>query len=254
MSTFEELIEEGQSVPTEGWDFSWFRGRATEERPSWGYSTLLAEHMAAAEAALDLQTGGAEVLSGIPKAPAVLRATESWPPNLEIARRNLRPLGGVVVEVDDDADLPFDDASFDLVTSRHPTTVRWHEIARVLKPGGVYLSQGVGSGSNRELSEALMGPLPPPDDDWVEERATAAGFDVITLQHQSLRAEYYDIGAIVHFLRKVLWTVPGFTVEQYRSQLAALHDRIRSEGPFVSHARRYLVKARKGHPMEHPST
>ncbi|MEO6091273.1 MAG: class I SAM-dependent methyltransferase [Umezawaea sp.] len=252
MSSFEDLIEEGREVPTEGWDFSWFDGRATEERPTWGYSGLLAEHMARADAALDLQTGGGEVLAGIPVAPKVLCATESWPPNLEIARRTLRPLGGAVVEVGDDEDLPFDDASFDLVTSRHPTTVLWHEIARVLKPGGAYLSQGVGDGSNRELSEALMGPLPAPVDAWIEEDANAAGLDVVTLEHQSLRAEYYDIGAVVHFLRKVLWTVPGFTVEGYRPQLAQLHERIQSEGPFVSYARRYLLKARKRVPVAHP--
>jgi SAM-dependent methyltransferase len=254
MSTFEDLLAEGASVPTEGWDFSWFRGRATEERPTWGYSALLADRMAVAGAALDLQTGGGEVLAGIPKAPEVLRATESWPPNLEIARRTLRPLGGVVVEAEDTADLPFPDASFDLVTSRHPTTVLWHEIARVLKPGGVYLSQGIGAGTNRELSEALMGPLPPPEDQRHEELAHAAGLDVITHEHQSLRAEYYDVGAIAHFLRKVLWTVPGFTVERYRPQLAELHDRIGSEGPFVSYARRYLLEVRKGGPGEHPCT
>jgi hypothetical protein len=36
--TFEQLIAEGESAPVEGWDFSWFEGRATEERPRWGYS------------------------------------------------------------------------------------------------------------------------------------------------------------------------------------------------------------------------
>ncbi|MCS7477287.1 class I SAM-dependent methyltransferase [Umezawaea endophytica] len=252
MTTFEDLIEEGEAVPTAGWDFGWFEGRATEERPSWGYSRLLAEHMADAEAALDLQTGGAEVLAGIPSAPKTLCATESWPPNLEIARRNLAPLGGTVVEVQDTDDLPFDDGSFDLVVSRHPTTVLWHEIARVLKPGGTYLSQGIGSGTNRELSEAFLGPLPAPEDLGIEADADAAGLSIITLQHQSLRAEYYDIGAIVHFLRKVLWTVPGFTVDRYRPQLAALHQRIVEEGPFVSHARRYLLKAEKRVPVHHP--
>jgi hypothetical protein len=40
--TFEQLLAEGGSVPLEGWDFSWFEGRATEERPRWGYSRLLA--------------------------------------------------------------------------------------------------------------------------------------------------------------------------------------------------------------------
>jgi hypothetical protein len=92
-ATFEELLAEGDAVPVEGWDFSWFDGRATEERPSWGYSRLLAERMAGAAAALDVQTGGGEVLAQIPHPPPVLAATESWPPNIEIARRNLAPLG-----------------------------------------------------------------------------------------------------------------------------------------------------------------
>jgi hypothetical protein len=75
MATFEELLAEGEAVPTEGWDFSWFAGRATEQRPSWGYAKLLAERMAKAEAALDIQTGGGEVLASIPAAPPVLAAT-----------------------------------------------------------------------------------------------------------------------------------------------------------------------------------
>ena len=41
LASFEELLAEGESVPVEGWDFSWFDGRATEERPAWGYSGLL---------------------------------------------------------------------------------------------------------------------------------------------------------------------------------------------------------------------
>lgn len=72
MSTFEALVAEGEAVPTEGWDFSWFDGRATEQRPSWGYARLLAERASKAEAALDIQTGGGEVLAFIPVAPPAL--------------------------------------------------------------------------------------------------------------------------------------------------------------------------------------
>src|SRR5215467_2746620 len=102
--TFEYLLAEGASGPVEGWDFSWFEGRATEERPPWGYSRLLAQRMATATAALDIQTGGAEVVAQIPHPPPRLAATESWPPNVEIARRNLAPLGGTVAAIADDAD------------------------------------------------------------------------------------------------------------------------------------------------------
>jgi hypothetical protein len=43
----------------------------------------------------------------------------------------------------------------------------------------------------------------------------------------------------------VFWTVPDFTVEGYRARLAALHERIRAEGPFVAHSERFLIEARK---------
>jgi SAM-dependent methyltransferase len=248
LSTFDELLAEGEAVAVEGWDFSWFEGRATEERPSWGYSTLIAERMATATAALDIQTGGGEVLAKIPHPPEVLAATESWPPNIEIATRNLRPLGAMVVDVADDADLPFPAESFDLVVSRHPTVTLWREISRVLRPGGTYLSQQVGAGSVRELTEAMMGPQERGQQRSTERadaEAQAAGLVVVDLRSESLRMEFYDIAAVVHFLRKVIWIVPGFTVERYRDQLADLHRRIRAEGPFVAHAQRFLIEARK---------
>ena len=145
--SFGDLVAEGAAEPVAGWDFSWFAGRATEERPSWGYSKLLAERMARARAALDVQTGGGEVLAQIPHPPPVLVATESWRPNVGVARRNLRRVRARIVQADDDADLPFATGSFDLVVSRHPADVVWDEIARVMRPGGTYLSQQVGAGA-----------------------------------------------------------------------------------------------------------
>ncbi|MCD0484174.1 class I SAM-dependent methyltransferase [Streptacidiphilus sp. ASG 303] len=247
-SAFEDLVAEGEAVPTEGWDFSWFAGRATEERPSWGYAGLLAARMAEAEAALDVQTGGGEVLASVPAAPPFLAATESWPPNLEIARRTLAPLGAVVVHVDDTADLPFPSDRFDLVVSRHPTTVRWDEVHRVLRPGGTYLSQQVGAGSVRELTDLMMGPRPvhPSRSPLTAVAdAEAAGLEVLDLRQEALRMEFHDIAAVVHFLRKVVWIVPGFTVDAHRGRLAELHGFIERHGPFVAHAQRFLIEARK---------
>ena len=246
--TFDELVAEGAAEPVAGWDFSWFNGRATEERPSWGYSRLLAQRMRRARAALDIQTGGGEVLGQIPDPPPALVATESWPPNIDAARRNLRRVRARVVEADDEADLPFLPGSFDLVTSRHPTDVVWEEIARVLRPGGTYLSQQVGAGSNRELTDFMMGPQPVSQCRSARRAgacAEEAGLAVADLREQALRVEFFDVGAVVYFLRKVLWTVPGFTVDGYRDQLARLHEHIQAHGSFVSHAQRFLIEARK---------
>jgi SAM-dependent methyltransferase len=248
MATFEELLAEGAAVPVEGWDFSWFADRATEQRPSWGYAGLLAERMPVAARALDLQTGGGEVLAGVPKAPPTLVATEGWPPNAILARQRLASLGGTVVEVPEEAALPFADASFDLVVSRHPVSVDWDEIARVLAPGGVYLSQQVGAGTVRELTDFMMGPQAVSQVRHPERAragATAAGLSVVALRAEALRMEFFDVAAVVVFLRKVIWIVPGFSVDAYRERLYALHRRIEHDGPFVATSERFLIEARK---------
>jgi SAM-dependent methyltransferase len=250
--SFEDLLAEGEAVPVEGWDFSWFEGRATEQRPTWGYSSLLADRLGRCCASLDLQTGGGEVYAGAlaraGRRPAVAAATESWPPNGTVAGRTLAPFGVRVVEVPEGAGLPFPADSFDLVSSRHPTHRRWDELARVLRPGGTYLSQGVGSETNRELYEALMGPQPRASRsraDTAAADARAAGLQVVDLRREATRVEFFDIGAVVHFLRKVVWTVPDFSVARYHQPLARLHERIREDGSFVAHSQRYLIEARK---------
>ncbi|MFE7115623.1 class I SAM-dependent methyltransferase [Streptomyces sp. NPDC057654] len=248
--TFEELVAEADSVSVDGWDFSWLDGRATEQRPSWGYQRAMGERLARASAALDVQTGGGEVLAGVPELPALMVATESWPPNVAKATALLHPRGAAVVADKDEPPLPFADEAFDLVVSRHPVTVWWEEIARVLRPGGTYFSQQVGPASVFELVEYFLGPLPEdtrrarhPDD--ARRAAEAAGLDVVELRSESLRTEFHDIGAVIYFLRKVIWMVPGFTVAAYRDRLLELHRLIQEDGPFTASTTRFLIEARK---------
>ncbi|MBV7670699.1 class I SAM-dependent methyltransferase [Streptomyces halstedii] len=247
---FAALVAEADAVSVDGWDFSWLDGRATEQRPSWGYARAMADRMGRARAALDIQTGGGEVLASVPRLPPLTVATESWPPNVARATRLLHPRGAVVVADPDEPPLPFGDGAFDLVVSRHPVTTWWEEIARVLAPGGTYFSQQVGPASVFEVVEHFLGPR------TAEERtardphraaadAEAAGLDVLGLRHERLRVEFFDIGAVVYFLRKVIWMVPGFTVEAHLPQLRSLHRAIESDGPFVAHSSRFLIEARK---------
>ncbi|MGC4806332.1 class I SAM-dependent methyltransferase [Micromonospora sp. DT233] len=245
---FEELLAEGAAAPVEGWGFSWLDGRASEERPPWGYARLIGARMAQVDAALDIDTGGGEVLAEVPRPPRVLLATESWPPNVAVARRTLAPLGATVLHVAQGDDLPVRDASLDLVVARHPLHTPYDEIARVLRPGGTFLSQQIRGGSVHELQEAMLGPLRPPVRQLPEQAtaaARAAGLTVRDLREATLRTVFHDIAGVVYFLRKVVWTVPEFTVERYRPQLARLHARIEAEGAFVTHARRFLIEAVK---------
>jgi SAM-dependent methyltransferase len=248
----EDLIAEAAAAPVDGWGFSWLDGRAREERPPWGYTRLLVPRVEHAHALLDVQTGGGEVLAEVlgraGARPRTIAATEGWPPNAAIARTNLRPFGGTVHDVGPSDRLPFADGTFDLVVERHPVTTGWDEIARVLERDGHYVAQHVGAGANRELTEFLMGPRPVSDSRSAARAATdaqASGLEVVDLRAATPRVEFDDIGAVVWFLRKVIWTVPGFDVERYRDRLVALDARIRADGPFVSHAPRFLIEARK---------
>jgi SAM-dependent methyltransferase len=247
--SFEDLVAEADSVSVDGWDFSWLDGRATEERPSWSYQRLMSRRLAAVSAALDIHTGGGEVLAGAGPFPPTMAAVETWPPNAALATKLLHPRGVVVVASSEASLLPFADEAFDLVTSRHPNTVSWTEIARVLRPGGTYLAQHVGPATASELVEYFIGPQPEvwarrhPDTESAQARA--AGLQIVDMRMERLRQEYFDIGAVIYFLRKVIWTVPDFTVQRYRERLQELHERIEAEGLFVAHSSRVLVEARK---------
>jgi SAM-dependent methyltransferase len=251
--TFDEEIAEGLAVPTDGWDFSWFDGRATEERPGWGYVRLCGEHLGRVDAVLDVDTGGGEVfaeaLGLAARVPGTVRATEGWAPNHAIASTALEPFGGVVTLVDDGAaPLPYADGTFGLVTSRHPVAFPYAEAARVLAPGGTLLVQEVGAGSNRALYEFLMGPQVDRDAEYldqVREQVAGVGLEMVRLRDKLTRVEFLDLAAVVHFLRKVLWTVPDFSVEKYHDRLQALRAHIAEHGSFVCHSRRTLVEARK---------
>ena len=245
------LVAAAVTAPLRGSDVAGLDGRVTEEPPDWGYTGLVAARMAAAAAALNIQTGDGGALEQIRYPPPVLAATTSDEATIGLARHRLEPLGAVIELVGDDADLPYADHSFDLVTSRHPAVVRWAEIARVLSPGGTYLSQQTGAGSHRELTDFLGGsPVAGPAGTAQQAAAAAAdaGLEVTGLREQALRVEFSDVGAVVWFLRRVPSTVPGFSVGRYAARLTDLHRQILASGPFSCRARRFLIEARKPGP------
>jgi SAM-dependent methyltransferase len=248
-TSFDDLVAGAVAAPIVGWDFSWLDGRASEERPSWHYSEQLAARAARAERMLDLECGDARLLAELSAWPRVLVGAEGYEPNALLAAERVRPRGGQVVVIGQDQEaLPFATAAFDLVASRHPVSTWWTEIARVLSPGGTYFSQQVGPHSVGELAELMLGPQPADskrDPARAREAAERAGLEVRDLREERLRTEFHDIGAVVYFLRLVIWIVPGFSVVAFRDRLLALHRQIEREGAFVAHATRFLIEARR---------
>jgi len=242
-------VAEAAVADVSGWGFGFLDGRAIEERPPWGFARLLADRLSRARSALDLDTGGGEVVAEAPSLPPHMVVTEGWPPNAERARNLLGPRGVRVVETHPDAPLPFPDESFELVTARHPVSPDWAEIRRVLEPGGHYFAQHVGPGSAFELIESVLGPLPGERQARDPEREAAAaeqaGLAIQELRTARCRMELYDIGAVVWILRKCVWWVPDFSVDTYEEKLRDLDAPLRRGRPFVAHSTRHLIDARR---------
>lgn len=250
MRSYEELVSEAEAADVDGWGFDWLTGRATEERPPWGFARLLAQRLATVESALDLDTGGGEVVGEAGVLPSRMVVTEAWPPNAARARERLGPRGVEVVETSIDGPIPLEDNSFQLVSSRHPVRPDWPEIHRVLEPDGHYFAQHVGPASGFELIEHFLGPLPEdvrqgrhPDDEATA--AQHAGLSVVDLRTATCRMEFFDIGAVVWTLRKLVWWVPDFGVARYDRELRELDAQMRSGKPFVAHSTRHLFDARR---------
>ncbi len=252
MRAFDDLVAEAAAADVAGWGFGWLDGRATEERPPWGYADLLAHRLDEVDSALDIDTGGGEVLAEAPRFPPRMVATEAWPPNAQRARELLGPRGVQVIETVEGAPLPVEDGSFQLVTARHPVRPDWEEIHRVLAPGGSYFAQHVGPASAFDLIERFLGPLPQERKGRDPQRevvvAQKTGLVVTKLQTARCRMEFYDVGAVVWLLRKCVWWVPDFSVERYRGTLLELDARMRRGEPIVAHSTRHLIEARPASP------
>jgi SAM-dependent methyltransferase len=103
---------------------------------------------------LDVDTGGGELLASLAPLPARTIAVEGWEPNLSVARDRLAPLG-VDVRFAPDTNLPVEGRSVDLVLNRHGR-LNPAEIARVLRPSGLLLTQQVGSDDCAGINEAVQ--------------------------------------------------------------------------------------------------
>lgn len=126
--------------------------------------------------------------------------------------------------------------------------VCWDQIYRVLCPGGTYFAQHVGHRSGFELSEFFLGPQPDNmdrDPDMTRAEAQAAGLEVVDLKFERTKMEFFDVGAVIHFLRKVVWLMPDFSVEKYADKLKEMHEYIQTHQSFVAYSSRFLIVARK---------
>jgi hypothetical protein len=254
MSTsFERLIADAEAdiEANRAWQFDYVKGRRHWESPPWSYEDIVLPAVANVETMLDMDTGGGELLRSLhdraPRWPARVAATESYLPSLEIAKRNLMPLGIEVIHHEDRRRLPLPDSSFDLVINRHGG-YKVPELQRILKDGGLFITQQVGSDMCAKLN-SLLGVQKDPEPRWDMTKAssdlTKNGFRLLDKREYHGHDIFDDIGAVAWYLLKVPWQIPDFTINAYRDRLRILHAQIASTGPIDFGNHHFFVIARR---------
>ncbi|MBQ8654341.1 MAG: class I SAM-dependent methyltransferase [Clostridia bacterium] len=242
-------LEEESAAHMTGWDFSHIAGRWEEdERLPWDYRRIVLDALSPDQRLLDMGTGGGEFLLTLGHPPALTTVTEAYPPNVLLCREKLEPLGISVAAVTDDSALPLPDEAFDLVINRHESYDP-AEVRRILKPGGLFITQQVGQFNDREFAELLLPglPLPFPGHGAEEqaERFRRAGFSILRTDEAFRPIRFLDVGALVWFARICEWEFEGFSVEKCFPRLMEAQRLLERHGSLEGSSHRFLIVARK---------
>lgn len=240
------LNEEQSSF--QGWDFSHLKGRWLDEQLPWDYKTIIQTYLHADQELLDMGTGGGEFLLSLNHPYHLTAVTEAYPPNIELCRQKLTPLGISVYPIGSDNKLPFADNRFDLIINRHEE-YDITEVVRILAPGGLFITQQVGGANDIDLSRRLIDNFQPafPQHDLVHNVRLfeTAGLKIINRAEVFTPIRFYDIGAFVYFAKVIPWEFPGFTVERAFDKLLACQLALEQQGYLEGTEHRFLIAAQK---------
>jgi SAM-dependent methyltransferase len=241
------LLEEKKSF--EGWDFSYIEERNLEETLPWDYDKIVHKYLNYDSMLLDMGTGGGEYLLTLSHPYRNTFATEAYPPNFQLCKTTLTPLGIDVRQVFYDNYLPFEDEMFDIIINKHES-FDMNEIYRLLKPNGVFITQQVGGLNNKELSKFLI-------NDFKEITSSQhtlennlrlvenKGFTILKAEEYFPTLKFFDVGALVYFAKIIEWEFPNFSVDSCFKKLCELQTIVEQRGYIESKEHRFIIVSQK---------
>lgn len=230
-----------------GWDFSYVTDteRIKSSLLSWSYGSLAMSLIKNAKSMLDMGTGGGEFLTRLQPFPELVCATEGYAPNVPIAKKQLEPLGVKVAAVENDENLPFEDGQFDLVLNKHESFSAT-EVRRIMTEQGIFLTQQVGGLSCKEINKRLGAELNEYQD-WNMAKALEGiekeKFTILLSKEEFPIKRYYDIGALVFYLKAIPWQIPDFSIDKYMDELYKIHLLIQEQGYLEVKEHRFVILA-----------
>lgn len=245
---FSSFIKQADE-PFVGWDFSFISetGRMKSELLSWSYGSIATSLVQNAKSMLDMGTGGGEFLSKLRPFPTSVYATEGYLPNVPVAKERLTPLGVKVVQISNDENLPFETGKFNLIINQHESFSS-QEVRRIISKEGIFLTQQVGGLDCIEINENLRVPINEEFIDWNLKLALKEiqenHFEVLKSAEEFPILRFYDIGALVYYLKAIPWQVPGFEISNFKDELYTIHKIIEQKGYFDAKQHRFMILAK----------
>ena len=167
---------------------------------------------------------------------------------MELCKETLLPLGIDFKTCDDETSIPFENETFDIIINRHGSFDP-KEISRLLKKGGLFITQQVGEDNDRELVEmALPGtPKPFPGLNLKDQTKAfeTAEFRILESGEAFRPIRFYDIGAFVWFARIIVWEFPEFSVDRCFENLLRMQKTLEETGCVEGTIHRYYLVAQK---------
>lgn len=228
----------------EGWNWEVEPKRLGLPYP-WSYIDRARQLLENAESALDIGTGGGEVLLNICQGfDLQVVATEAWAPNLPIAVQALSPISAHVIHANHNR-IPFVPGSFDVILVRHGE-FEAQECMRVLSKGGHLLTQQVANSNWKELRRYF----PRIGDgvsffDQYQSSLLSVGFELVYSRIHETAVSFADLADLVYAISATPWTIPNFDVDDDFEALIQLNVELCGPDGIVMTESRFILEAVK---------
>lgn len=208
-------------TPRRGWDFS--RLRDDRDPVPWEYDAVARRYLRTTDRVLDVGTGGGERFLALADAFGTGIGVDPDPEMIATARENTpATLAERITFVEGSAGaLPVPDTSCDVVLNRHaPVDVA--AVARVLRPGGVFITQQVGAQNTFNIATLFgvgpgMGGAQPAADQEIPALSEAflqRGFALVAYGTYNVPYYFRDAASLLFWLQAV-GIPPDFDIETH---------------------------------------
>jgi len=254
--TLEELEAIADAVgERKGWDFSLVRSERDPD--SWDYSEVVRRYLEPSSRVLDVGTGGGEKFLELAPHFGSVVGIDSDQAMTEAARENTPPslADRVSFQTMPAESLQFPDGTFDVVLNRHaPVCVE--EIIRVLRPGGLFITQQVGERNTHNICSVFgCGPGGKYERDPSQEMgALSEGFERLgckrfTQGEYDVRCWFIDLESFVFWLKAI--PIPeDFEVERHWRKVAEIVGEYSTARGLETNEHRELLIVRTGMPSK----